>query len=1223
MIDSLLKSFQDIFKFVGKLPEKFLKKGTTQLKGQISGESKSFFTWDNWPYFLAIILIAVLIWLLIRQIRRRRSKKEAAADPQEKPQEKEQTLPRSSLRNIWKTFLKEIPGEFRRSILLYDPFLVFGDIGSGKSLLIDTYTDWKGQANQFYPSYTVNPLLQIYLGSKALVQEIPASLLNNTSMEVRKALQKLWKPLFRWRDPTVVAVLNAEMLQSGNPEELKRQAQMFRGKINVLSRIRKKPIKLFIAITAADTIDGYHDFFSLLRQNNARLKLEFTTPSDLENITTCLQAYEDLLPQALTTLSAGAYLKVISFFKSTPGILAPLSVFIKILQNHDPLSPEPVVRRIFFTSGNDDDRSVSNPFQTEVEKTDIRGLLPLYKHQIAAAAIALAGLLYIAAGFIHEKQTIATGNRMLAAFQSSPVVSYEKDMRQPFQAFKQDVLDEGAGKLLPRFSPDRIKSLEYRIQSQYASNIREFYLLPRLEQLAWEQNAQDRTLFLIALIYASEDNRLGEIVTERMDRWSRMLDLPEVLIRDYLKNNQDMHAISIPFDTAALKDTLTATYDPHPWIIFFTGLNKIIEEQVLSSRTAHDIDIKTDAFLDAIHNAEQYDLKITIADLIKNETTHGLMPAEQQVSKRGQLLQEPLRDFLVFLRENRTAVPPVAEISLEQFMDSASVMLVESVPQDKVFKFTIANERYVFSAAKWNDLVAKTSLIRFLRAFEKENFARYDVLSFLGVNDVYPDIEMNVANDGQFIFMGKGKVRGIYTKEAIEKGLKPVLARLPEFVKMLPVAENEKNRFSRYVLATVDTYAKKYESAYREYYQQFNIKAQNMEELQYVLTQLQLPSSPFQRFLEVIKENTIFEPDDNPFFEPIPRRLKTFAFTKRVMQGGEEEPPEFSKYTALIAQMKEALLSDKPFEPGKEPQAADELKSNASPLGRLFISVYLEEENSYYHLVSKWMQSVGIDPVWQFPFMDPVYQAYLLGLKEIESIIVKEWSGLEDRYVLPVLTRYPFNEKSESEAKPEDLVALLSPEGEFRAGFNRFVLPLCMTGGDMLEVRDFPMGSIKLPGNALQTAQTVTQLTKLFYDGQGKPKALTTDVKPLLAQPAEQQGTVVILTHLQSGKSSVFGFYQQPAWQKLSFEWWKYQQSSVGVELATRKHNRKKSHHLTIPKSSWSFLRLIKMAEPVDDNAFMWKIDSPEMETGTLDVVFAIKNNPWNYFSPTQGLWGR
>jgi len=318
MIDTLLKSFQDIFKFVGKLPEKFLKKGTTQLKGQIKAESKSFFTWDNWPYFLAIILLVVLIWLLIRQIRRRRAKPSEDAEPQEK----EEALPRSSLRNIWKAFLKEIPGELRRSILLYHPFLVFGDIGSGKSLLIDTYTDWKGQANQFYPSYTVNPLLQIYLGSKALVQEIPASLLNNTSMTVRDALQKLWKPLFRWRDPTVVAVLNAETLQSGDPEDLKRQAQMIRGKINVLSRIRKKPIKLFIAITSADTIDGCHEFFSLLRQNNASLKLAFSNQSDLKNITTCLESYEELLPHAMTTLSAEAYLKVISFLKTIPGILA-------------------------------------------------------------------------------------------------------------------------------------------------------------------------------------------------------------------------------------------------------------------------------------------------------------------------------------------------------------------------------------------------------------------------------------------------------------------------------------------------------------------------------------------------------------------------------------------------------------------------------------------------------------------------------------------------------------------------------------------------------------------------------------------------------------------------------------------------------------------------------------------------------------------------------------
>src|SRR5690242_19107095 len=68
---------------------------------------------------------------------------------------------RNRLRRTWKTFLRNIPGEFRRYILLYQPFVVFGESGSGKSSLIGRYTDWKGQAAQFYPSYNADPALQI------------------------------------------------------------------------------------------------------------------------------------------------------------------------------------------------------------------------------------------------------------------------------------------------------------------------------------------------------------------------------------------------------------------------------------------------------------------------------------------------------------------------------------------------------------------------------------------------------------------------------------------------------------------------------------------------------------------------------------------------------------------------------------------------------------------------------------------------------------------------------------------------------------------------------------------------------------------------------------------------------------------------------------------------------------------------------------------------------
>jgi hypothetical protein len=108
---------------------------------------------------------------------------------------------------------------------------------------------------------------------------------------------------------------------------------------------------------------------------------------------------------------------------------------------------------------------------------------------------------------------------------------------------------------------------------------------------------------------------------------------------------------------------------------------------------------------------------------------------------------------------------------------------------------------------------------------------------------------------------------------------------------------------------------------------------------------------------------------------------------------------------------------------------------------------------------------------------------------------------------------------------------------------------------------------------------------------------------------------MVLLSYLQSGKLSVFGFYQQPLWQKFEFEWWKDQPSSVGVEVVIKKKSKKSSRGITIPKSSWSFFRLLQKAEIVDDNTYVWKIHSPEMKTGMIELKFAIKDDPWVVFS--------
>lgn len=105
-------------------------------KYQILAKIRSFLVFENWPYWLAVILVFFLGMYIYRRLRNRKrksaSKSEAAAEtsagryaettangsdnlpPQEAQPPPEKELPASSLLKIWKRFLKGLPAQFRR-----------------------------------------------------------------------------------------------------------------------------------------------------------------------------------------------------------------------------------------------------------------------------------------------------------------------------------------------------------------------------------------------------------------------------------------------------------------------------------------------------------------------------------------------------------------------------------------------------------------------------------------------------------------------------------------------------------------------------------------------------------------------------------------------------------------------------------------------------------------------------------------------------------------------------------------------------------------------------------------------------------------------------------------------------------------------------------------------------------------------------------------------------
>ncbi len=1161
------------------------------------------FFFEQWPYLLAsliVFLLLLLLWFLVKKRWTRGNKSAAAKIDTSAP-----ALPVSSLVQIWKGFLREIPWDLRRALKIYQHFIVLGEFGSGKSYLINNHTDWQGHARQFYPSYTRNPLLRIYLGSKILVQEIPASLLNDTSKNARLALLKLWEPLYRRKDPTVVAVLNGLTLKNDDPEYLKKEAQVIRGKINLLARIRRKPITVRLALSHMDQVEGFSEFAQFLSENNIPLKLEFNSKDDLKNLAHCLEPYEDYLERALTALPADKYLKVITFMRMAPKFFKDLAVFVTILQNPDPLSPKPKVAALCLASLVGGHLTVANPFATTLTAAELQKFNPLFRHRVAAVALGLVGIIFLGNAFFYEKNLIEEKFEEIVMLEASPPAQYDQKMHYLFV----DPLTSMQKHTLMAVLPDFFPHINDYLDRRGIENIRKFYLLPELnrfyvdetemaltaplrgsfalKQLNIEEirSAQQKVLYLLGLIYATRKNELGKLVLKNPVPWSETLGLSQLLIEDYVNNNQSSWPVTLDIERVTYRQAKSLEADLHPWMLYFTKITRLYQQPVITKEDFRKLQKETDFFLGVIRDLDRFDLSARVAELLKKESIHGvrLEVIDQETS---QLRQEAIKTFLDLIQGSSIQYPEVSDdLNLLGLYENLKVMLhfkKKGEEAEPLYHFLLGEHEFKFNARLWNDLINRSKITFFLRDFISHN-KRHDGLLFFAAGKEFDALALNPFNDGSFLFTGHSIVDGRFTRDAFEKRVQPVLTQLPAFIEQLPIPENDKVHFANFLFKEMEVYANAYAEAYREYYLDFDVTAKSSGALRYVLTHLTLPASQFMDLLLSIRENTALNLDQNEYLRPMALRLGEFEFFQRLMMEQKGAFPELDKYKALLEQMQREIEQQDTTAAGEGSQERKEsfpnFRSSLTPLGRISFSIYQDEENSYLNLIRLWLKSVGISAQWQDIFLAPVYQAFALGKPEVESVLENMWSDLWQADVAPLYNQFPFKVSSEQDVLPQTLKNTTHPYGHFWKTFNEFMAPICLKEGGEWKARPGALGEVKLPGNMLQTVNAIERLSTTLWSKDGEAQPLDFMLRPLPLPAAAADKIIPSLSYIHAGGASLFGFNQQPSWKRFSFQWEIESTATVGLEYTTKNKKERIQRAVAVPKAYWSFYHLLQETE--------------------------------------------
>ncbi len=196
---------------------------------------------------IGIALLVIIALAIVIVILRRRRARGTASGPSASQR----------MESVWKPFYRSLPRHARH----FPTVIVMGEAGAGKSRLIDTHVNWRGQSHQFLPGAAQGDLLQIYLGPDTIVHELSASLLHDTSAGARRALSRLWRRLGRG-PAVVVVVVNAQDLAMPRPDALRSLAQLVRGKLRVIAA--RRPVELRICMTHLDQVPGYQELAYVL-----------------------------------------------------------------------------------------------------------------------------------------------------------------------------------------------------------------------------------------------------------------------------------------------------------------------------------------------------------------------------------------------------------------------------------------------------------------------------------------------------------------------------------------------------------------------------------------------------------------------------------------------------------------------------------------------------------------------------------------------------------------------------------------------------------------------------------------------------------------------------------------------------------------------------------------------------------------------------------------------
>ncbi|HUD01083.1 MAG TPA: hypothetical protein VMR37_02035 [Rhabdochlamydiaceae bacterium] len=1129
---------------------------------------------------------------------------------QRKPNEIKQT----SFYRIWKKFTHQIPREFRSITKQHQHFIVLGEEKSGKTELIQGIVEQSQNIYPFEVEYTKDLNMQFYLGPKQLIQELAASMVKDRTITIRKSLIFLWKRLYSKNPPIIVIAYNCWSALTKDTRDVSKGARTLAGKLSLLSEIAKEPLKIRIALTHLDKIEGYIEFASFIKQHNIVFEIPIDSNFESLALERALDSFrEKFLSLMLATSSADDFLKILKFFDELPKLFVEIEEFLRALITGN-ISGQFELEKLTFTTKMEPYTAFPSFDWAATAPSSIFFRHPMLKHQIASAAVLgiCSGL--VLNNFLKDHLQVNLQRQGVNALVYLQPKVFVDEIIPQIEQFNGKKPQESYLSFLPRFYKRQFREANQEL----AMGIRREILEPNLRKVMLKDEAELKVLYMLGLIHATQKNELGKRILKNLPDWAGALSLDEKLIRTYIFSNADSSNHQIEIDNLDKINPIVPLTSSAPWLAFLTRFQDIVNQPVFIGHNFESLRSEATRLLGEYRRIKNDPHGFVVCRFLRTVPAKMLndFARNMEILKWLEQNSDLIDNFLVFVCQTCPAIPDISDHNVSQFFAKIKDISSLNEQENRSYNFLLGDEKFSFQTLKWVNLSVAHIIERLVQNYIVVNNDTQGNIFFKNTPKL-PDLVLQSYRNEFPYFAEPVVIEGRYTRLAFEKNVRHTTESLLKLLESLPINIEDKERFTTFIQQEVFSYAKQYQKEYERLYAACDIRTTTFEEVKEILEKILEPSSAFQYFLTTLNYNTeVFS--DPPACLSTLKEVNHFNFLRNLMSQVKNKNSPFEKYQGLIQQVIVQLKSNPDV---KNYANTSHLEDVLTPTAKITLSILRNDPDSFLNLIIEDLTQIGVPPNYHHLFTAPIMQIYHLGIKDLKKSIDKLWSESLSAQIDYLFAKRPFAPDSNVVSTFEEVQRVTNPTSPFWEIIKQIVTPISTLVDGIWVPKE--SSDLKLDSSFYLAVNRLAQVSQILWDSEGNPQPLKINVQSLPFEPdAKAASPTPILSYLVTGEETFHNFNQSPSWHPIKVEWWKENSSTVVLELTNKNDNRSYRDEKVL-NSSWSFFELLKKADQKEENIWQWKLGN-QLGQKISQVALKFETNPWSLFQaktqPTKQL---